>query len=76
MSRFVLLGLWSVIGWAFCASAMDQSPLKPPYERLLEGQDAATAKQLDAQANAAEVAGHCDEALRLRSELLALRTRV
>jgi hypothetical protein len=49
---------------------------KPPYERLLKGDDAKLAEELSKKIEEAETADKYDEAIELSERLLALRTNV
>src|SRR5262245_24572710 len=48
---------------------------KPPYERLLQGADAAKAAELDRQIDDSMKADRFPDAIRLATELLELRTQ-
>jgi CHAT domain-containing protein/tetratricopeptide (TPR) repeat protein len=50
-------------------------PPRPPYQRLLRGEDARKAEELRAQLNQAWAAGHFEESLRTAESILALRTK-
>jgi hypothetical protein len=49
---------------------------KPPYERMLQGDDAKQAAELNKKIEQAEQADQYDKAIQYTEELLALRTKV
>jgi tetratricopeptide (TPR) repeat protein len=68
-----------VAGWSILAGllAAEQPPgAKPPWQRLLQGAEAKTAKELAARVAAERQAGKWEEALRAAEELAELRRKV
>jgi tetratricopeptide (TPR) repeat protein len=75
MRRSVLVGLLVACGLA-AADDPKPDPKKPPYERLLAGDDLKRAAELGKKIVEAEEAERYDEAIKFCEELLVLRTRV
>jgi len=78
MRRKNLLAVSFVIVCVLAARADEPKPdaKKPPYERLLEGDDAKQAAELNGQIEKAIEADQYDKAIELGQELRALRTKV
>ncbi len=73
--RFLVLALWPVAA-IVAAEPAAASEIKPPWQRLLEGDDTTKATDLQARIDEAEKADRYNEAIELHEELLALRTTV
>jgi len=74
----MLLVFWLGLSLAVMARGDDPKPKtdpKPPWQRLLTGADARKAADLDKRIVELEAVDHYAEAIRLREELLALRTQ-
>src|SRR5208282_3151778 len=72
MSRFQLVVL---LGLSVALAARADEP-KPQWQRLLTGDDARKAAELKKQLAALQAARRWPEAIRLREEYVALRTKV
>jgi tetratricopeptide (TPR) repeat protein len=73
-----MLGMLAVLGGSMAAEAPPggASGSRPPWQRMLQGEDARRAAELDSRTSAAWQAAKWEEALRLAEEVLALRQKV
>ncbi len=76
MSRSLLVGLVVAGGLVAMADEPKPDPKKPMYERLLQGDDAKKAAELEEKIRETEQADKYDEAIKFSEELLALRTKM
>ncbi len=74
-STWFVLAAWALAGMAFADEPKDKSPL-PPWQRLLKGDDAKAAADLEKRIDELESTDKYAEAIKLAEELLALRVRV
>src|SRR5262245_49484597 len=74
--RTMLLALAAVLVGTAWADEPPPQKSKPPYERLLQGDDAKTAAALQVKIDALERADKYAEAVQAAEALVALRTRV
>jgi hypothetical protein len=67
------------LGWVLLgvqSRAEEAAPAKPPWQRLLQGEDARKAQMLEGRLQELQEAGKFEAALHVAEELAALRTRV
>jgi len=76
LSLLSVVPLLVVVGADVAVESPQKGPAKPPWQRLLQGDEARQARKLEARVNELVTAGDFNQAVEAAKEVLALRQRL